>query len=133
MEELRPIRIYIADDDAEDLALIDLQRHLVEFNRRYGRNWSLTLPKRKPLKTPIGYASDNNHRLYQEFVDVILAQCPRPLTPDTIRQKLVDLKEKPTTAALVAPAYFRLITKVLDPKTKKHRAASTTLIQWGEG
>jgi hypothetical protein len=130
-KELRPIQTYIADDDAEDLALIDLQRHLVEYNSRYGRRWSLVLPKRRPLKTPIGLCKDNNHRLYQEHVDAILAGCPRPLTVEAIRQKLVDVGEKVSTAKLLAPDYYNLITKVLDPGTKMHRQATKTLIEWG--
>lgn len=130
-DDLRPIRVYIAEDEPEGLALIDLQRHLVEFNRRYDRRWSLVLPKRKPLKTPIGLCKDHNHRLYQEHVDAILAGCPRPLTIEAIRQKLVDVGEKVSTAKLLAPDYYDLITKVLDPQTKMHRKATKTLVEWG--
>lgn len=132
-EELRPIRIYIADDESEDLALIDLQRHLIDFNRRFGRKWSLTLPKRGRIDSAVvGKARDGNHLMYQIFIDKILAECPKPLTVESIRQKLVDLGEKPSTAKMISPDYLALITKVLNPQTKRHRGSSISLIQWGQ-
>jgi len=131
-EVLRAYMSYIRRDDPEYLALIDLQRHLVEFNTVYHEKWSLVLPKRSPLKTPIGVCRDHNHRLYQEHIDAILAGCPRPLTVEGVKQKLVDVGEKPSTAKLLAPDYYDLITKVLDPKTKLHRQASRSIVEWGQ-
>lgn len=131
IEELRPLRSFVGDDP-EDLAFLDLQRHLVEFNRRYGKQWSLVLPKRGILTSAIiGKASDHNHLLYQCHVDLILAKCPRPMTREAIRIVLVADGEKPSTAALLSGDYFKLITKVLDPHTKRHRAAGQTLSNWG--
>jgi len=128
---LRPIKVFIRNDEPEAFALMDLQNHLLQFNRKYSRHWSLTLPKRGQLGTVVGKASDANHNLYQEHVDLILQKCPRPITVDSIRQVLVDSGEKPTTSALLSPAYFKLITHVLNPETKLHRKALVSLAEWG--
>jgi len=133
MDTLRPQRVYIAEGDPEDLALIDLQRHLLDFNRYYQKHWSLTLPKRGVLRSPvIGRASDKNHLLYQCHVDLILAKCPRPVTKEAIRIILVGDGEKPSTAKLLAADYFKMITAVLDPETKLHRQAAVAITDWGQ-
>lgn len=132
MGELEPQRVYVTEEESEELALLKLQAHLMQFNRRYQRKWSLVLPKRGRLGAAIGRCSDNNHLLYQCHVDAILMNCPRPLSVEGIRLILVAGGEKPSTAKLLAPDYFRLITKVLDPKTKAHRMAARTLVEWGE-
>lgn len=110
-----------------------LQAHLLQFNRRYGKHWSIVLPKRGRLDSAVvGRCRDNNHLLYQSHVDAILLNCPRPITTEGIRLVLVTVKEKPSTAKLLAPDYLKLITAVLDPKTKAHRMAARTLVEWGE-
>ena len=132
LTELRRVPVYIKEGGSEENAFLDLQVHLMEFNKRYGRSWSLTAPKRGRRKSAvIGKASDNNHLLYQDHVDAILAGVPKPLTVEAIRQKLVDLGEKPSTAKLLAPDYMRTIAKVLDPGTKRHRGSAKTLTDWG--
>jgi hypothetical protein len=129
---LRPTRAFITDDETEALALIELQRHLVDFNRRFGKHWSLIMPKRGVLKSSIvGRASDKNHLLYQCHVDLILAKCPRPITKEAIRVILVADGEKPSTARLLAGDYFKMITAVLDPETKLHREAARSITTWG--
>jgi len=134
MTELEAHRLYITEEEAEDLALMRLQAHLMQFNRRYGKRWSIVLPKRGRLDSAVvGRCSDNNHLLYQCHVDAILKDCPRPLTSEAIRMVLITENEKPSTAKLLAPDYLKLITTVLDPKTKAHRMASSTLVKWGEG
>lgn len=129
---LRPIKLFIKNDEPEELAILDLQMHLMQFNRKYSRRWSLTLPKRGRIEgAVVGKARDGNHLMYQFFVDKILAECPKPLSVDSIRQKLVDLGEKPSTAKMIAPDYFMLITRVLNPDTKMHRKALISLANWG--
>lgn len=98
-----------------------LREHLGDFNEMYGTSWCLTQPKRRRLGKTVGICKDNNHRLYQVHVDVILARCEKPLTTKGIYTKLVEFGEKESTARLLAPDYFALITKVLNPKTKQHR------------
>lgn len=130
---MRILRRYIPKDEKPEIAILDLQAHLVEFNRKYDLCWSLVLPKRSKRKSAvIGKASDNNHLLYQELLDGILSECPNPLTTETIRLKLIDLGEKPSTARMIAGDYFRLIVKVLNPNTKLHRGAGETLAKWME-
>ena len=129
---LEPNRLYVSEEEPEDQALARLQAHLMQFNRRYERRWSLTLPKRGRLGAAVGRCSDNNHLLYQIHVDAILLRCPRPITTEGIRLILVAEGEKPSTAKLLAPDYFKLITAVLDPRTKAHRMAARTLVEWGE-
>lgn len=129
---LRPIRLFVKNDEPEELAILDLQNHLLQFNRRYNRSWSLVLPKRGKLGAVVGKASDNNHLLYQAHVDLILQKCPKPVSVDSIRQVLIDSGEKRTTSGLLAPSYFKLITHVLNPQTKLHRKALVSLAEWGE-
>lgn len=131
MGELEPRRLYITEQEPEEIALAKLQAHLMQFNRCYDRKWSLTLPKRGRLGAAVGRCADNNHLLYQIHVDAILLKCPRPITAEGIRLILVAEGEKPSTAKLLAPDYFKLITKVLDPKTKAHRMAAKTLVEYG--
>jgi hypothetical protein len=130
MSQLRAPKLYTIDDD-EAAAVMDLMAHLHAFNEKFGKRWSLTLPKRGRLGPAVGKCSDNNHLLYAAHVQAILEGCPKPLTVEGIRQKLVETGEKPSTAALLASDYFRLITKVLDPKTKLHLGAKKTLAEWG--
>jgi hypothetical protein len=131
--ELDARRVYVVEEELEDVALRRLQAHLMQFNQRYGRKWSLVLPKRGRLDgAVVGRCSDNNHLMYQVHLDQILLDCPRPLTKDGIRLVLVKFGEKPSTAKLLAPDYLKLITTVLDPRTKAHRMAARTLVEWGE-
>lgn len=131
-QDLGPHRLYVSEDEPEELALTRLQAHLMQFNRRYERRWSLTLPKRGRLGAAVGRCRDNNHLLYQVHVDAILLKSPRPITVEGIRLVLVAEGEKPSTAKLLAPDYLKLITAVLDPRTKAHRMAARTLVEWGE-
>lgn len=132
-DDLKPIKGYISKDDDEDEAILDLQRHLIEFNIAFKKRWSLVAPKRGKLKSAVvGKASDNNHLLYQDHVDAILEGCPKPITVEGIRILLVNQGEKPSTASLLAPDYFKLIGKVLDPATKRHRGSKKTLERWGD-
>lgn len=129
--DLRTLKSYV-DDEPEYLAMLDLQLHLTEFNRKFNRKLSLVMPKRgKRDSIVIGKAADNNHLLYQELLDGILAKCPKPLTIEGIQQRLIDMGEKPSTARMVSHAYFHLIARVLDPQTKLHRGASQSLLQTG--
>jgi len=131
MSELRAPKLYTIDED-EAVAIMDLMAHLHGFNEKFGKRWSLTLPKRGRLGVVVGKCSDNNHLLYASHVQAILEGCAKPLTVENIRQKLVETGEKPSTAALLAPDYFKLITKVLDPETKLHLGAKKTLALWGQ-
>jgi len=130
MSDLRKVRQYIGSEP-EDEAMLDLIQHVKEFNGKFGRGLVLTLPKRpRRREKVVGKASDQNHLLYQDFVDAILAGCPKPLTVEAIRQKLVQIGEKPTTAKMISPDYFKLITKVLNPNTKRHRGSQVSLAEW---
>lgn len=129
---LRPIIVFVKGDN-EVFERQALQRHLIEYNRKFDRKLSLTLPKRgRRHSAVIGKASDDNHLLYQELLDGILERCPQPLSLESVRQCLVDLGEKPSTAKMIARDYYALILKVLDPLTKQHRKAGSTIEKWGQ-
>jgi hypothetical protein len=130
MSELRAPRLYEVDSD-QAVSFMDLQAHLMAFNAKFGTKWSLVQPKRGRLGAVIGKASDANHLLYQSHVDLVLEKCARPVTVDKIVQILTDAKEKPSTAKLLAPSYMKYISYILDPKTKMHRKAAKTLVEWG--
>jgi len=129
-KELKAPKLYKIEEDM-GVAFMDLQAHIEEFNRKFDTEYSMTNPKRKPLEEPIGKASDNNHRLYQEHMDLILAECPKPITRQGIIQVLVSNGEKPSTARLLASGYLDKITQVLDPKTKLHKMSTESLKMYG--
>ena len=128
---LRAPKLYKVEPDM-GIAFMDVQAHVMEFNRQFGTAWSLTNSKRKTLGATIGKASDNNHLLYQAHVDLILANCPRPITVDAIVQCLVQSGEKPSTARLLAPSYYKHISYILDPSTKLHRMSTKSLEKYGQ-
>lgn len=130
-DELRRVLIYISPNTSSYDALLDLQSHLKEYNHRFGTSWSMTAPKRGRLGEVVGKASDGNHLLYRCHLDAILAEVAKPITVEAIRQKLLDLGEKPSTAKLLSGDYMKLITKVLNPSTKRHRGAEKSLTAWG--
>ena len=130
-EDIRAPRLYKVEPDM-GIAFMDLQAHIMEFNRQFKTAWSLTNSKRKTLGATIGKASDNNHLLYQAHVDLVLENCPRPITVDAIVQCLVQSGEKPSTARLLAPSYFKQISYTLDPSTKLHRMSTKSLEKYGQ-
>ena len=129
--KLRAPKLYKIEESM-GIAFMDLQAHIMEFNRQFETAWSLTNSKRKTLGATIGKASDNNHLLYQAHVDLILENCPRPITVDAIVQCLVQSGEKPSTARLLAPSYFKQISYTLDPSTKLHRMSTKSLEKYGQ-
>lgn len=129
--KLRAPKLYKIEEDM-GVAFMDLQAHIMEFNKQFETAWSLTNSKRKTLGATIGKASDNNHLLYQAHVDMILAECPRPITPAAIVQALVQSGEKPSTARLLAPSYLKYISYILDPSTKLHRMSTKSLEKYGQ-
>ena len=130
-EDIRAPRLYNVEPDM-GIAFMDLQAHIMEFNRQFKTAWSLTNSKRKTLGATIGKASDNNHLLYQTHVDHILAECPRPITTAAIIQILVSSGEKPSTAKLLAPSYLKYISYILNPSTKLHRMSTKSLEKYGQ-
>jgi len=131
-DDLRRLRVFVPSNETRFDALTDLFAHVAEYNARFGTGWSLSAPKRPRWPgVVVGKASDHNHLLYQDHVDAILSGVAAPITTKAIRQRLVDMGEKPSTAKLLAPDYFKLIVKILDPSTKRHRGAEATLEKWG--
>lgn len=130
-KELRAPKLYKIEKDL-GVAFMDLQAHIMEFNRQFKTAWSLTNSRRKTLGATIGKASDNNHLLYQTHIDLILENCPRPITVDAIVQALVQSGEKPSTARLLAPSYFKHISYILNPQTKLHRMSTKSLERYGQ-
>ena len=129
-EELKAPKLYKIEEDM-GVAFMDLQVHIQDFNRKFDSEYSLTNPKRKPLGKSIGKASDNNHRLYQEHMDMILTECPKPVTRQSIIQILASSGEKPATARRLAGSYLKRISQVLDPKTKLHKMSTESLKMYG--